>query len=359
MSEKKERQVNMESLRIVAMLMIIMLHLLDKGGILGDFALKTPISQNLFWIIEAMCMISVNLYVLISGYFLYESQFKVKKLVLLWLQVIAYSWIITAIVAILGGGLTLENGIYDLIPLILPVTGGHYWFATVYILLYVCSPFLNKALKAMDKKQHKIAIVVAVIIFSAWNTFLPMTIPLTDHDGMDLGWFVVLYIIAAYIRKYEKDIKFRKELGMFIYVVCFLLMFGLGKGLLMVDMVVGKLGGFAQNFYPYNSLLNLIGSVAFFLMYVKTEFKGPKFMGKITLWLSAGTFGVYLLHEHRLLRYEWPKLLYLFGNNDSLVSMVYKIIALLIVVFMTGAIVDSVRRLIVNLVLKIGEKKND
>ena len=53
-----------------------------------------------------------------------------------------------------------------------------------------------------------------------------------------------------------------------------------------------------------------------------------------------------------MLRYEWPKLLNIFGKSDDLVILMFKIVALLIAVFMAGAIVDSVRRLIVNLEMK-------
>ena len=132
----------MEILRIVAMLMIITLHYLDKGGVLKEFTLKMGLNRELAWIIEALCMGSVNIYVLISGYFLSKSEFKFKKVILLWAQILCYSWIITAVFAIVTkGAFNFANGIYDAIPLILPVTGAHYWFGTVYILLYLFVPF--------------------------------------------------------------------------------------------------------------------------------------------------------------------------------------------------------------------------
>lgn len=358
MSEKKSRQLNMEILRIVAMFMIITLHYLDKGGILREFNETPSLFHEIAWIIEAFAMVSVNIYVLISGYFLAESEFKLKKLILLWVQIILYSWIITAIVAIAGGQIIGENGVYDLIPLLLPVTGSHYWFATIYVLMYACFPFFNKAIKAMNKKQHKTAIIVSVVIFSLWNTFLPMTIPVTDNDGMDICWFAVLYLIAAYLRKYGEDIKINKWLALLTYVVSSLLIYGLGKGLLVADMVIGKLGGFAENFYPYNSLFTLAGSLGLFIFFMKTEFKLPKWVGRVTLWASAGCFGVYLLHEHRLIRYEWPKLFNTEKYADTPVFLLNMILAI-ICVFVAGITIDYVRRLITGLFMKIGGRKND
>ena len=104
MSNTKPRQLNMEILRIVAMLMIITLHYLDKGGVLKEFTLKMGLNRELAWIIEALCMGSVNIYVLISGYFLSKSEFKFKKVILLWAQILCYSWIITAVFAIVTKG---------------------------------------------------------------------------------------------------------------------------------------------------------------------------------------------------------------------------------------------------------------
>ena len=62
---KKERNCSLDLLRIISMLMILTLHYLGKGNAL-------TIQSNMkyvVWFMEIACMISVNLYVLISGYF--------------------------------------------------------------------------------------------------------------------------------------------------------------------------------------------------------------------------------------------------------------------------------------------------
>ena len=349
MSKGKDRQLNMEILRVVSMLMIITLHFLDKGGILKDFAEAHSLPDNLAWLIEAFCMVSVNLYVLISGYFLCKSTFKLKKSVMLWIQILLYSWIIFAVFAIVKrGSLSFENGIYDIIPLILPVTGNHYWFATIYMLLYLFFPFINMGIDAMDKNMHKKACILLLVVFSVWNTVLPFTIPVTDHEGMDICWFVVLYVIAAFIRKYPEEIKGSKFKYLAIYIACPVLIFAFGKGLIFADSFLGKLGGYATNFYPYNSFFTAIGSIALFIFFAKSEIKAKGFVSKVILFMSAGTFGVYLIHEHRLMRYEWPKWLNTSAHSGKLTFIPYGILCILIV-FAAGIIIDGLRRLIVNL----------
>lgn len=351
MGEKKNRQLNMEILRIVAMLMIITLHYLDKGGILGDFNEAKGFAGNMAWALEAVSMVSVNLYVLISGYFLCESEFKVKKLILIWAQVLAYSWVITGVFAVVGHGLTLENGVYDLIPLVFPVTGGQYWFATVYILMYALSPLFNKAIAGMDRKLHKRMLIVSIAVFSLWNTFLPFTQPLADREGMDICWFAVLYLTAAYIRKYKDDIKVNKWLCLGIFFAASLSAFGLGKLLLLADRITGKLGGYAQNFYPYNSFFIFVAATALFIFAVKTEIKGNGILQKIIIFASSGTFGVYLLHEHSLMRYRWP----LWANTSSFAgrpAFLLHMIVTVIAVFVAGICVDFLRRLIFKIFVK-------
>lgn len=359
MSNEKSRQLNTEVLRIAAMLMIIMLHLLDKGNVLKDFTLKMGFNRSVAWIIESVCMTSVNIYVLISGYYLSKSEMKVKKIVILWAQILFYSWIITAIYAIVAkGAFNFEHGIYDLIPLCMPVTGAHYWFATVYMLLYIFFPFLNKGIEAMDKKRFRGILVSAIIVFSLWNTILPFTQPLTDREGMDICWFVCLYLTAAYIRKYPEDFKLNKWICLLLFFVSAVIPFILGQGILLIDVILGKLGGYAKNFYPYNSFFIFAASVFLFLFAIKCEIKCKAWFGRIILFASQGTFGVYLLHEHNLIKYLWPKWLNVENISETPFFVIHAIGTILLV-FAAGILIDSVRRLIFGIFTKTKKSENN
>lgn len=74
--EKKERKSNFEILRILAMVLIISYHFVfhsnyNYGAINAhDFILRT------FWLFGE---IGVNLFMLISGYFMVHSKFSLKK----------------------------------------------------------------------------------------------------------------------------------------------------------------------------------------------------------------------------------------------------------------------------------------
>ncbi len=105
MAEKKDRQLNYELLRILAMLMIVCLHYLSKGGFLGVPAREQiSVSGYAAWLIEAFCLVAVNVYVLISGYFggVSETKDVLKRPLKIWKQVIFYSVTIGAIAIITG-----------------------------------------------------------------------------------------------------------------------------------------------------------------------------------------------------------------------------------------------------------------
>ena len=85
---KQGRMANLELLRCVAMMMVVVLHYLGKGNLLADLTDPHLTGAELAaWFLECFCIVAVNVYMFISGFFLCASSFKVSRLVQLWLQV--------------------------------------------------------------------------------------------------------------------------------------------------------------------------------------------------------------------------------------------------------------------------------
>ena len=98
----KKRQVNFELLRIVAMFMIIALHYLVKGGAAVSYVENGAAANYAAWLVEAFCIGAVNCYVLISGYFLVESEWKPGRVASLFFQVLFYSALIPLLLILIG-----------------------------------------------------------------------------------------------------------------------------------------------------------------------------------------------------------------------------------------------------------------
>lgn len=78
---RKEKMVNLELLRCVAMLMVVVLHYLGKGGLLAELTGEGLGAVGAAaWLLEAFCIVAVNVYMFISGYFLSMSSFKLSRL---------------------------------------------------------------------------------------------------------------------------------------------------------------------------------------------------------------------------------------------------------------------------------------
>ena len=76
---KKERKSNIELLRIVAMLCIISFHYVYKSGYVFENLSVNSFIVKVFWFFGEF---GVNLFILITGYFMVNGRFSLKKLYL-------------------------------------------------------------------------------------------------------------------------------------------------------------------------------------------------------------------------------------------------------------------------------------
>ena len=96
----KERKSNFELLRIIAMILIISFHIVFHS----EYEITTLNFNNyiikVFWLFGE---IGVNLFLLISGYFMIKSKISIKKILNLIFELIFYNSISAIIAEILGG----------------------------------------------------------------------------------------------------------------------------------------------------------------------------------------------------------------------------------------------------------------
>lgn len=336
----KERQSNIELLRIVAMFMVVVLHYLVKGqaavSLVDNF---TPLNMGL-WLIKAFCIITINVYVLISGYFLVEAQWKLSRVVSLWLQTLFYSIGIPIVCLFLGMEEMKQWGIYDWVNVVFPIQMEHYWFITAYIILYLLVPALSTAVKHMTKEQHQWVIAGLLLVFSIPKTILPIYIPI-DRYGYDFGWFICLFFIAAYIRLYGISCISHKKRAFTVYIVTVIGIWGISVICAALTRKGFPLAYMMDMTYCYNHLLVLVASVALFSAVRLVQIpKGrvSTLIGKIAPY----TLGVYLLHENLALRTKWQFWAGIDGVRDSWMILVHMLVTA-VAVFIAGVIVDFVR----------------
>ena len=331
---------NMELLRILAMCMVVTLHYLGKGGLLSGREEAVSTIGVLSWVLEAFAIVAVNAYVLLSGYFLTDTGFHLKRLLSLLCQVLFYSIGIPVLMVAFGflkGG---ELTIYQLIQYVFPVNMAHYWFVTAYVLMYLFTPVLNAGVKVMSKVQLKVTIVLLIIAVSLSKTILPFALE-TDNEGYDVLWFLCLYLVAAYIRLYGIAFFSSMKKSLLTYLGVSIATCSLAGILLMVSRRTNSFENFVMGSYDYNHILPLAGAVALFYVFYHITLKDNVF-SRFLCKISPYTLGVYLLHEHIEVRVLWPGWLGA-GSDTSVFFYLLRLVMAVIVVMSVGIAVDFIR----------------
>ena len=299
-----KRQANFELLRIVAMLMIIALHYLVKGNIAMPYTESREVVNYAAWLAEAFSIAAVNCYVLLSGYFLVESEWKPGRIVSLLCQVLFYSLLIPAAMLCAGMISPDELDVYDWIGFILPIETEHYWFAPAYLFFYLMEPVLAQGVKKTEKKTLQKIIIILLLFFSVGKSVFPFFL-VTDAYGYHYGWFLCLFLVAAYLRLYGHRWLEQKGHGIILYVCMCICIFAVSAIAGVLADKVDTFAYYADMPYTYNHLFCLAASVGLFMAFKNMRVKEGR-IAELIRRLSPYTFGVYLLHEHILVRYEWP-----------------------------------------------------
>lgn len=301
----KKREANFELLRIAAMCMIIGLHYLDKGGVLGVFTEKSGIRGLLPWLFEAFFFPAVNVYVLITGYFLAEKEVKLGKLAPLWQQVLFYSLLLGILAYALGIADLSELNIYRGKYYLFPVITEHYWFITSYILLYILLPFCNPALQKMNRKQMRNGLLFLLCLLSVSKSVLPLSLAI-DKNGYDVLWFLCLYITGAYYRRFGFPYLTGRAKGILLYVLSSAAMFASAIILRAVYVKTGHLKDIITYAYSYNHIFCYLAAVGLFVCFSEVRISSER-AERVILGLAGTALGVYLLHEHMDFRYVWQQ----------------------------------------------------
>ena len=123
----RKREIGIEVLRLLSMLLIVCQHFMNHGGFIKNAGGET-VFLNL---LNVLFSPTVNVFILISGYFSWRSSsFKKGKLQALYLQLAFYSILTAFFVGLFFDGVTVSN-----IKIFLPIISREYWFFTAYFLL--------------------------------------------------------------------------------------------------------------------------------------------------------------------------------------------------------------------------------
>ena len=356
MIEKKERNSNLELMRIISTIFIILWHI----RIFGNLKHSEYIG-NMFNFFMLIFIVHVNSFVLVTGYFQSKSKFKWGKVLSLFGTTYFYKLLFIVLFVTLG---LISITKTDILNIFL-YGEEEYWYVKNYIILYLISPFLNVFIENISKEKYIKLLILLFIIMSILPYISAQLI--FGNNGYSLYNFIFLYLIGAYIRKYPPETNyfikvFSTNLYRIILLAIFFTMVILNFNTYTTTMYLKDLSPiFNEIFGKINAMLDIysnpfviIESVAYFLFFLSLNFKS-KFINRI----STTTFSIYLIHHNHFVRqfiYKWLRIDsgYMIYNTRYLLYL----LGCGIVIFSACAIIDLVRQSLFKLIsnLKLSKK---
>lgn len=360
-SKVKMRNSNFELMRIVSMFFIVIYHIIIHGKLLEN---SHGTTHFVLYIILAICIVHVNSFILVTGYFQCKSKLKLTKVIQLNNSIWFYTVSIVLFFIIVKGN--TFNSI-ELLKTFLPISYNDYWFLTNYLILYLISPILNTVINNIDEKKFKRIIVLLLFI----DSILP-TLTNSSFFNVTLGYslyhFIFLYFVGAFLRNYPIEDWYifkktsKKALQLISLFIFFLMAFiniinqSASKELLNMHPIIAEVGIiFSNSFIAYNNPLVIIQTIAFFVFFSTLNLKNT-----FINYISTATIGIYLIHDNNNIRNVLYKFLGFNGNNYS-VMILGKILGCAILIFISCLIIELIRKFIFKLIYntKIAKKNRE
>lgn len=275
----------MELLRIVAMLLVMVVH--------ADFrALSVPtvaefdsdtVRTVMRLVFESLSIISVNTFVLLSGWF--GIHFKFSRFAEFLFQVAFFLLFCFCITTFIDPSQTLNIKGFSRLLLL---GEWDYWFVKCYLLMYIFAPVMNSFVEHSSERQLR----TFLILFYAFQTVYGLV---GGAEWFRLGYsglsFMGLYLLARYLRLYPNRLtSMPRRCDMLVYLGGALIMTLIG----ILVLATGNNPKLINRMYVYTSPLVIVSAVYFLLYFSKFKVTYNKTIN----WVASSCFAIYLVHSN-------------------------------------------------------------
>lgn len=326
----RQRQSNFELLRIISMFLIVLHHY----GIHGTFYEGTFSWQKVgLNLVTSFGKVGVNIFVLISAYFLVSKAFKLERVYRTVLETLFYSYLVLVVLYFLGRSSPYFND-KNIIHLLFPIPL-EYWFVNAFIFMLCMSPFMNAAMHNITKQMHLFLLLFLTFIW----VFIPTISNLKLAGYSDYAWFLYLYLLGGYIKLY--DIHISKAALRWIFYGSVIVTL-----LLVADLnILGRTNQFFMDYAIFfifqNKIPVVLMSVSLFLLGKNWNIGSNRFINRV----ASATLGVYLIHDNVVL----SPIIWTFVNNNqykTLLSSIGMGLIYSVVIYIICTVIDWMRQLL-------------
>lgn len=308
------RNSNIEFLRIICIIMIIVMHVYGQYHTVDD---SIVYHSSIFF--NAICNTGVSIFVLISGY--YGININLGKWLSLY-NVTTFYGIIFLITCIIRPHYVVDATLVA--KCIFPVFCNKYWFITSYLLLMALSKYIERMLNTLNRKEYKILIVLLAIFMIFSPTFLGVEI--FNDSGKGFMNMLTMYVIGRYIAKFG----FPRFISNYSKFLVPLLTFIVWAGNEMIDKYTGNRWYFCRD----NNFLIVILAICIFYLFISAIYRHNETINKLAKYV----FPIYLIHGIFLENVS----IYLQNTN---ISYMLQIFAAICICTLLSIIVEFFRKL--------------
>lgn len=302
MQNRGGRKSNIELLRLVAMGMVLCLHMNFKTFGIPDLRCEgfELIVSIIRVFLESLCAVSVNVFILISGYF--GIRFSYRGLIKFLFQCVFIISVSYLFLLLLGSA---SFNIHNLMQCM--CLSKSCWFIISYIGLYILSPVLNAFLDKSSVKQLQKLLFIYSIYAVLWGWIVKSE---DFNNGYSCLSFIGMYILGHYL----KLIKYHK----FRYGVLYIVSTVINAILCSLFILFFKSHGVYLMISYLNPLI-VFQSCMIFLYFANIKIK----QSKIINTFAKSAFAVYLIHDCANFQVDnFQKLCYLSVDNNLLLSLI-------------------------------------
>lgn len=303
--KKAERIINADVIRILAMLMIIVMHTFLNFTLRPDF-FQTPI----YYLLTPIAVVSnagVLLFFMLSGYLVVGKNRSIKEnfkktFIKLGIPFVFFSLINTliSIQQIYSAQLGVDYFIQDLLKQILKFPNSSLWFLIVLMSLYVLNPLWDLVFSSESTKQLARYLLKLAFIFTFLITLAdyvtgtnPVASPIFNNFTAWLG-YACFYLYGAAAKRSWVNMQNRK-LNLILIAVGFALTFSSNY----FSQLLAKDGTslFWVN-YNQSATSPAVAMIAIGIFNQLTVMNLQKLKSKAITYLSQLSFGIYLIHTN-------------------------------------------------------------
>lgn len=315
------RQSNIELLRILSMFFVLVGHI---NGLIIRLPNKEVFTSDMLSsfsrvLIQGACIVGVNIFVLISGWFGIKASLKGGSYFVF--QFLFLIWVIYFLEIVTGLTIFDFQGLKNSIGLT-----GEYWFVMAYLGMYILTPVLNVYVEQASKNQFR-WLLISFYCFQCYYCWLS---GFTNYfEGYSVVFFCGLYLTARYIRLYPIPFLYNNSFKLYVLISIVTSIFA-SIGIYFFDSPVRML--------RYDNPLVIISSISLLLSFTKLCFQN-----KYINIIAKSSFAVYIIHFNP---YMFPYFRDIVCNIEmqySNLALVLVLFFFMIVVFLICVIIDQIR----------------